>query len=168
MAGLAQLIVWNTLFGYGSMVAKDLVKGKVPRVPTDPESALKITLAAMVQGGAMGIYGDFLFGEMRSRQGHSILGTALGPTAGTVEDLWDLKKRLWNGEAAAGQAFKVAINHTPFINLFYTRMALDYLILYRISETLSPGYLRRMEKSIKQYNDQRYIVPPSTVIPYGG
>jgi hypothetical protein len=168
LGNLAQLIVWNIIFGYGSMAAKDMVKGKTPRYPTDAASAAKVLTAAMVQGGALGIYGDFMFGELKTRAGHSIIGTALGPTANTIEDLNDLKSRLWNGEPAAGKAFQVAMNHTPFLNLFYTRMALDYLILYRISETLSPGYLRRMEKNAKKYNDQRYFVPPSTVIPHGG
>lgn len=168
MAGLAQLLVWNTLFGYGAKAAKDAVRGRTPRVPRDAESALKIVIASMVQGGALGIYGDFLFGEMQTRGGHSVVGTLAGPTANTLEDLWDLKNRLWNGEPAAGRAFRVAMNHTPFLNLFYTRMALDYLFLYRVSETLSPGYLRRMERNLKNYTDQRYFVPPSTVVPYGG
>src|SRR3546814_1332648 len=36
LLGLAQLMVWTTLAGYGAMSAKDILKGRTPRDPTDP------------------------------------------------------------------------------------------------------------------------------------
>jgi hypothetical protein len=39
-----------------------------------------------------------------------------------------------------------AINNTPFVNLFYTRPALDYLFLNALREATSPGFLKRQER----------------------
>jgi hypothetical protein len=56
----------------------------------------------------------------------------------------DLYHKALAGDDVAANSLRVALNHTPFINLFYTRMALDYLVLYRMQEAVNPGYLRRM------------------------
>lgn len=167
MQALAQLILWTTLFGYAAGAGKDLARGKTPRDPLDP----KTWAAAMAQGGGAGIFGDFLFGEMKNRFGGGFLSSLLGPTAGTVDDLADLIGR---GKAQIGDpsskqdvgstAAKLAINHLPLINIFYTRMALDYLILYQIQENLNPGALRRMEQRVKKENGQTFLIPPSSVV----
>lgn len=155
--GLAQLMLWTTVFGYLSGVSKDLVKGREPRNPTDP----KAWLAAMVQGGGAGIYGDFLFGEVRNRFGGGLLSTLAGPTLGTVEDIADLWGRLRNGDDTAAAAVKLAISNTPGANLFYTRVVMDYLFLHQISEWLNPGSLKRMERRIQKENGQDFLVRPS-------
>lgn len=157
MQGLAQLFLWTTLFGYGGMTAKDLAKGRTPRDPLDPRTMV----AAALQGGALGIYGDFLFGEMKNRFGNNPLTTIAGPTAGAANDLLDLFGRVKAGEDPGIQAWRVLLNNTPFINLFYTRAALDYLILYQIQEALSPGYLRRLERRVREQNEQEFLIPPS-------
>ena len=163
LVGLAHLIIGTTLFGYMSMVAKDIAKGRNPR----EMNSSKTVFAAMAQGGGFGIYGDFLFGEF-SRYGRSALATAAGPTLGQIDDLAELWTNLRNGEDVAANVMRMAMNNTPFINLFYTRMALDYLILYQLQEMANPGYLQRMEARIARENDQRFYLPPSSVIPYGG
>lgn len=160
LLGLAQLILWTTAFGYASMAAKDLAKGRTPRDPRDP----KTWMAAMVQGGGAGIYGDFLFGEVRNRFGGGLISTMAGPVLGGVEDIADLYGRVRNGDDAAAAAFRALISNAPFANLFYTRAALDYLILYQIQETLSPGSLRRMEKRIEKENAQTFLLRPSQAV----
>ena len=84
-----------------------------------------------------------------------------GPTFGSADDIAEIYTRVRNGEDAASQAFRFALNNTPYINLFYTRAAFDYLILYQIQEMLNPGYLRRLEKRIHKQNNQKFLVPPS-------
>lgn len=168
MAGLAQLMLWTTLFGYGSMVTKDLLKGKTPRDPLKAQT----WAAAFTQGGGAGIYGDFLLGET-SRFGGGLLETLAGPTLGTVNDVYDLKVRLQQkAEGKPGDVlptlFRDVVNNTPYANLFYTRTALDYLILNQIAEWLSPGYLKRHEQSTKQQTGQSFLYPPSQTIPTGG
>jgi hypothetical protein len=163
MVGLAHLMVMSTIFGYIAMSAKDVLKGRTPRDYEDP----KTWKAAMLQGGGLGIYGDFILGEY-SRHGNSFLATALGPTASTVEELFRLKTAIQKGEDAGAKAMKLLIGNTPFINLFYTRMAMDYLFIYQLQESINPGYLRRLEQSIIRENKQEYYLPPSEAVPYGG
>ena len=167
MVSLAQMIVWTTALGYVSMTAKELARGKEPRDLTDPSVAWRTFLAAAGQGGGIGIYGDFLFGEA-NRSGRGTGSTLLGPMISDVAGMNDLFKRAMRGEAGAGEAFrealKVASGAHPtaaFVVNGYPRIALDYLVLYRIQEELSPGYLRRMEQRARQNNAQEYLLPPT-------
>lgn len=159
--GLAQLIVMSTLMGYASMALKDLAKGRTPRDPSEsPGDAAKIFLAAMVQGGGAGIYGDFLFGEA-SRFGGGTVQTLAGPAVSTFGDAVDLYHKAIHGDDVAANAFNLAINNTPFLNLFYTRIALNYMILYKAQESMNPGYLRRMERRVEKEQAQTFMLPPS-------
>lgn len=159
MQGLATVILWSTVFGYGAMSVKDLLKGRNPRDPKDH----KTWMAALTQGGGLGIYGDFLFGES-NRFGGGLWSTALGPAASTVNDVYDLYQRVKAGDDAGARAFQVALSNTPFVNLFYTRTALDYLLLYRIQEALNPGYVRRLEQRVKRENGQEFWLPPTEAV----
>lgn len=155
--GVASLFTALTVGGYVAMTAKDLAKGRSPR---DPRS-LDTWMAAAVQGGGAGIYGDFLFGDMKNRFGGGAISTFAGPTAGTAEQVVDLFQRARDGDDTASTALTAALNNTPFANLFYTRIALDYMILYDVRESLNPGYMRRMERRIKKENEQEFMLPPS-------
>lgn len=163
MVGLAQLIVTSTLMGYGSMVLKDLAKGRTPRDPTEsPGAAAKVMLAAMVQGGGAGIYGDFLFGQA-SRMGSGTVESLAGPAISSGGRIVDLYHRALAGDDVAAHAVNEVVNNTPFLSLFYTRAALNYLILYRLQETMNPGYLRRMEQQVERDNGQGFLLRPTSV-----
>lgn len=154
--GVAQLMLWTTLFGYGAMALKDIVKGREPRPVDDP----KTWVAAMLQGGALGLYGDFLFGES-NRFGGGLTQSLSGPTLGLIDGGYDLFARMRDGDDAASASFRFAIQNTPFANLFYTRTAMDYLFLHSVQEALNPGALRRMERRIEKENAQQFLLRPS-------
>lgn len=154
--GLAHLIVSSTVLGYLAGAAKDVAKGRMPRDPRDP----KTWAAALVQGGGLGIYGDFLFGET-NRYGGGAISTVAGPVLGSAEDLVDLYQRARDGKDFGAQLFRFGINNAPGANLFYTRVALDYLILYDIQERINPGFLKRMEQRLKKEQGQTFYFPPS-------
>lgn len=154
--GMANLLLWTTAFGYLAMSAKDLLKGRNPRNPDDAST----WVAAMLQGGALGIYGDFLFGEV-SRFGSSPIQTLAGPTLGTAEDFVELYHKIKNGDDAAASTFRLALSNTPFLNLFYTRALMDYLFLYSMQEAMNPGYMRRMERRVEKENAQTFLLKPS-------
>ena len=165
--GIANLIVGTTVLGYFSMQAKEFVKGREPRPPT-----MNTFVAAMLQGGGLGIYGDFLFGQA-NYYGGSTLETAVGPTIGTLAQFFDavLKTRdvLLGDDIPLGADFlRLAKGNVPFANLFYTKMVLDYSVWYQLQEMQNPGYLRRMERRVKRENDQEYWAPPSERIKTGG
>ena len=77
MAGILHMAVAGAILGYGIMVLKDLLKGRNPR---DPRS-IATWGAALMQGGGLGILGDFLFGEY-NRFGQNFSETLLGPVLG--------------------------------------------------------------------------------------
>ena len=157
--GLAQLMVTSTLLGYAAMSAKDMAKGRTPRDPLRPATVG----AAMVQGGGFGIYGDYLFGQV-SRFGGTALETAAGPTLGTVADTINLWGKLRSGDAVAADALRLAVSNTPFLNLFYTRAALDYAFLYHVQEAINPGAMARLEDRLQRDQGQTFLVPPSEVV----
>ena len=162
---LGQLIVTLTGLGYLSMAAKDIAKGREPRDPMRVDTMQ----AAMLQGGGFGIYADFLLART-NRFGGGFLDTAMGPLFGDVSSAGDVfnKTRDYvtgqSDDAPDVEAFNFVKGNTPFINLFYTRAALDYLILYHIQEALNPGSLRRMEQRLKKEQGQEFILPPSEVV----
>mgnify|MGYP000252291473 CR=1 FL=1 len=158
----AQMILAMTALGYVSMTLKDIAKGREPRDPTDPKSWGQ----AFLQGGGAGIYGDFLTADY-NRFGGGLDDTLLGPTWGLTKDIAELLSATgrWaigmSDKEPDGKLFTIFKNNTPFLNLFYTRAALDYLILYDVQEAISPGSLKRMEKRVKEETGQGFILPPS-------
>jgi hypothetical protein len=129
-------------------------------------------IAAMMQGGGLGIYGDFLFGEA-NRFGGGTLETIAGPGVTTITDTIDLLQRArgvvtGGDEDISGDAIKLIKSNIPFANLFYTKQALDYLLWYQMQETINPGYLRRMERRVENENDQTFWMRPSNIIQTGG
>ena len=159
IVGLSAIIVTSGLLGYLSMTIKDLLKGRSPRDPTK----LKSVMAAFLQGGGLGIYGDVLFNETRS--GGDIIGSIAGPVPLTAFDLVQAIKYGIRGEGgnAGRAAYRAVISNIPFLNLFYLKTAFDYLIGYQIMETISPGTLRRLERRMKRdYNQDFLLTKPSS------
>jgi hypothetical protein len=158
---LGALIGGLTVAGYMAMTMKDLVKGNwPPRDPLDP----KVLTAALTQGGALGIYGDFLFGQ-QNRFGSGALETFSGPFIGTMSDIINvpLKARsaLEKGERPqmAGDILNLALNNTPFINLAYVRPALDVLFINSLRNWASPGYVNRQQRNRAKDYGQRPLLP---------
>ena len=165
--GIVNSIVGTTVLGYYVMQLKELAKGREMRPPS-PETFL----AAAMQGGGLGIYGDFLFGEA-NRYGGGTLETVAGPGIGTASQVVDLLQRVrgvvTGGDVdLGGDAVRLLKGNVPFANLFYTKEAMNYLLWYQLQETINPGYLRRMERRAKTQNDQTYWLPPSSIVQTGG
>ncbi|MCW9471266.1 hypothetical protein ORL24_10955 [Klebsiella grimontii] len=155
MIGLAQVALWMTFFGYLSMQTKLMLKGQTPR-PADA----KTFLAAAAQGGGLGIFGDFLFGEA-NRFGNGPITSLAGPVAGSADQLVTLFQKARSGDAKAGDFFRFTVDHTPFINLFWSRPILNYLFLNQLQESLSPGSLHRYEQNIRKNQGNDFLIPPS-------
>lgn len=160
-AHIGTLLAGMTMAGYAAMTMKDMARGNwPPRDPTDPATLA----AAFVQGGAAGIYGDFLFGRV-NRFGGNVLETVAGPTIGSAAQLIELAQKARTAGLSAEEEFKFGelINfttqNTPFVNLFYVRPALDFLFLNSLKEASSPGYLRRNEARRKKEFGQGNFMP---------
>jgi hypothetical protein len=157
--GLATLLAGSLAFGYVAMSAKDMLKGRSPR----PVDDYRTWQAAMAQGGGMGIYGDFMFGQS-NRFGQGFLTTLGGPTVGKADQVYQLWTSFKAGDDVAAKSVKFTINNTPYANLFYTRMAADYLFLYEMQEAMNPGYLRRMERNVESETGSEWWLRPSEVV----
>ena len=150
MMGIAQNIIAATVLGYVSMTIADLLKGNTPRDPSDPRT----WMAAMAKGGGLGIYGDFLFGEMRNRYGRGVIPTLMGPSVGTLSGFFDLIGRLKEGDPLGAASLRWGQNTLPFANVFYTKLALDYLIFWQMQEWMTPGAMERKVKRMDRYTGQ--------------
>lgn len=173
MGQLASFMLYSTFLGYAALYLKSYINGRRVPPPETPKDAANLFLASFLQGGGAGIYGDLLFGVARDRFGHSALASLMGPTAGLAEDAYSFYRstgkagfdalfdRAKDGDVDAGAALNTIKSNFPFINLFYTRMAIDYMFLYRLQEYLDPGSLKRMEDTYKKNLNQEYRLPPS-------
>jgi hypothetical protein len=163
---IGAFIAGMTIAGYAAMVAKDSIKGYwPPRDPADPRT----WLAALQQGGALGIYGDFLFSKT-NRFGGGVIETLAGPTLGTVSDLvdagLDARDALISGgqdEFSGARAFSTATALIPYGNIPFIKAPLDWLVLNSMREALSPGYLKRQRQNREREYGQATVIPQTAV-----
>ena len=164
VSGMLQLALGSAVLGYVTMTLKDIFKGKTPRSPTDPRTIA----AALIQGGGYGILGDYAFGQF-NRFGQTPVEAVAGPVAGTIGELLQLystARGSLTGDPNARpsdlgpEALRIAQNNTPFLNLFYLRRVLDYLLFHSLQESMNPGYLRRAERTMQQRTGQTYFLSP--------
>ena len=172
-AHIGAMIGGMTMAGYMAMTMKDMMKGYwPPRDPTDPAT----WAAAFIQGGAAGIYGDYLFAQT-NRFGGGVLETTAGPVIGSAADLVDISLamrdvavgKLTGSEAnfPAARALTWATGNTPFANLFYVRPALDYLFLNSMREAASPGFMRKQAKRRREdYGQTKAPFLPDSLRPF--
>ena len=162
VVAMAQMFIGMTVLGYAAMSVKDILRGREPLNIFNPDNWKdgNVLISAMLQGGGLGIYGDFLFGRAND-YGGTFTTTLLGPAAQTADDLYDLTFETIEKGFDFGDVLKNIYRNTPFINLFWTKAAFDYLIYYGIMEKAQPGFLRRMEKRAKRDGNQEYFLPPS-------
>ena len=90
----------------------------------DPEDG-KVWKAAMLKGGGLGIFGDFLFQEY-SHYGRSFITEAAGPMMGVASDVFALYADAKNGDwdKTRTQSLKLLKRNTLGQNLFYLEPAL--------------------------------------------
>jgi hypothetical protein len=82
----AYLITSTTMAGAMLMQTRDLLTGKDPRAMLDKDW-YKFWGQAFLQGGALGIYGDFLYGINQTRYGSGPIEALAGPTIGPLLEL---------------------------------------------------------------------------------
>ena len=169
----AAMLTSLTLFGALALQLKDMASGKDPRDMTTG----KFWQAAFMQGGGVGIFGDVLYTGMggNARGGQPNWTSMAGPVFGTGMDLADVTL----GNAAreinrkpgskdvdwGADMLRFARGNTPFINLWYTRAAIDHLVLHDLQEAANPGYLRRMKQRARKDWDQGYWWEPGENLP---
>ncbi len=161
-AYIAGLVGLTTVLGSLAVQLNELASGRDPRDMSEPQ----FWGQAFLKGGALGLYGDFLFADY-TQYGSSIAGTFGGPILGDVEDLMRLAmgtvQRAAEGKEpdAGARAVRLLKGKIPAANLWYTKAATDRLIFNQLQEMASPGYLRRMEQRARKEFDQQYFAAPN-------
>ena len=146
--------------GYTSVLLKNLVKGKEPPEFDDPQLFIDV----MVNSGFAPLVGDYLAGEY-GRYNHT-WDEAIGGAAYSQFKEWgQLWAGLVDGNKGASDVYKSIQYNTPFANLFYTQAVLNYGIHYAMMESLSPGYLFRIEAQAEGRGSP-FMYEPSNL--YGG
>ena len=165
VAMLAHIILASTVLGYASLQAKQIAKGREfrPVVTEDGEfQGGELFMASLLQGGGLGIYGDFLFGEANRNGLGFTIGSLGGPAVSELERLATIIRKTASGdpdqlEDVPADLINGVKANTPFLNLFYVRAALDYLVFYRMQEAVSPGSVERYEKRVEKDTGAGFI-----------
>lgn len=152
---LTEIVLGATALGYISNATKDILNGKTPE-PFGYQTVLR----AMERGGGLGIMGDMLFGDF-GHYGRGALESVFGPVAGTVADTVNLMAKARDLDDPRMSAFYLAKSNIPFLNLWYTKTPLNYMLLWGIQERISPGHTRRMVRRAEN-NNQHYFINPMT------
>src|SRR3546814_12600784 len=79
-AYLSALMASTTVLGMAALQTHQVVSGKDPRDMTDSRT----WLPALMRGGALSLFGDFLFSDT-TQHGHSLLRLLAGPLAGLAQ-----------------------------------------------------------------------------------
>lgn len=167
---IATLVALQTVMGAIAMEIGDILSGKDPRT-LNPESAYgpKNLIAALLKGGALGLYGDFLFADATT-YGRTLAGAIGGPMLGAIEDTYKLTvgnvQEFSQGKDTnfGAEAIRAARGYTPGASLWYTKTATDRLIFNQMQEYFDPGYLARARAKAKREYGTTYWWNPGQPI----
>ena len=159
---VADIFLPLLLLGAVGVQLKELVKGNDPRPMDEP----KFWLAALLQGGGAGIFGDFFAAEA-SRAGGGIGETLSGPVVGLAGDALRLvaaptqaaiegKPMNWGRAVSRFQR-----NNTPVASsLWYGRVAFSRIVSDNLQRFLDPeaeaDWRRQQRQQAKDYGNESW------------
>jgi hypothetical protein len=168
----ANLFIGASAMGALAYQMKQVAKGKEPIAMTG-EHAKEFWGAAILQGGGLGIYGDFLFSDV-NRYERGMAETLAGPVVSAANDVRKLTVgnaiELAQGEQtkAGKEAVQFARSYTPGGSLWYTRLAYERILLDQLQKEVDPDYqerFRSMETRARREMDQEYWWAPGDSAP---
>lgn len=170
IAGLVEMAVGAAVVGtFAEMIKKELTG--IDGLKELAEHPVRSVVAGMQRSGMGTILGDFLLGEY-DRHGYSALDSLAGPTFGQIDLVMDMihaeasnPNHPWR--QAGADLIKAVKSNMPWMNMWGTQEAMNYLVWYRLQDWLAPGYLQRMEKRMKDQQGQQYWLSPSRVVHNG-
>ena len=193
MTGYRNLASWAagflgvlTLGGAASIQLRELTKGDTPRDMTKPA----FWGEAMMQGGGLGIWGDFL-AATQSRAGKSSAMTAFGPVGTAVSDLndatvgniGDIATRMTGpeheslGEAASDahvgrDAVNLARRYSPLSSLWWARTAWSRIVCDQLQRLVDPeadqSFRTRQQNLMRTYGSGQWWPEGQAAPDFGG
>ncbi len=135
------LIIGTTLMGALAMQLKAIAAGKDPRPMEDDD----FWLAAVLQGGGFGIYGDFLQSQ-QNRFGGGFAQTLAGPIADDAQGIANVIK----ADDPRRSIVREVKAQIPGNNLWYARTAFDRMVADQIEEAINPD-IRNARRRLQRY-----------------
>ena len=169
MAYLSQLTIGLTVMGSIALQAKEIAMGKNPRDMEDP----KFWRAAYLQGGGMGIFGDFIFAES-NRFGRSFMSTLAGPGWGLADDIWNISKGnidTWiegKDTNISADMIQFLRRYTPGGTIWYLKGIYNRTILDQLQKLADPKAYKKFRTKIKKRQreyGQDYWWKPGSMTP---
>ncbi len=148
----ADLLISTTIMGALAIQLKEMSKGRDPRSMEDPE----FWGAAFLQGGGLGIYGDFLFSDV-NRFDRGLSETIAGPVVGFGNDLKNLTigniSEAIRGEdtKAASEMINFAARYAPGASLWYMRLGLERMVFDQAKLWADPKANQKMRRNVRKY-----------------
>lgn len=163
----ASLLIVTTLYGALAMQLKEIAKGRDPR-PMAGEHAAKFWGGALLQGGGLGIYGDFLASET-NRVGGGLARTVAGPTADVAASVLalgpgNLSQAIRGEKTNTGRELvRFLGQNTPGGSLWYLRAAYERVVLDRLQRAADPqawqAFRNQVNKQRKEFGNDFWWQP---------
>lgn len=175
---VAAHVAATTVLGYVALQVGELINGRDPRSQdlTGIEG-WRTLMSAMLKGGSLGFYGDFLYAPM-NRYNTSLFAGLAGPVAATIEQGLNITQgamtkaliKMINGEEIdvnwTEDMIRFGKGNIPVLGShFAVKPLLDHLIWHNLQEWASPGYIRRMKYRAQREYQQGYFVEPGDMLP---
>lgn len=163
------LLISTTFFGGLSLQLKQLAAGRDPRDMRDKA----FWGAAMLQGGGLGIYGDFFFANV-NRYGGGFSQTLAGPVVQRANDLWNLEAgnlvQLASGEKThfGRELARFLKGNVPGSNIWYLRTAWERNVMDQLQYLADPEAakaFRRQQRYWQRNYGQEYWWRPGERLP---
>lgn len=167
-AYIGTLVASTTILGAMAMQINEVLNGRDPRNLNPLEGGARNWIQAMLKGGSLGIYGDFLFSES-TQYGQSPVASVLGPMIGLGESVFNLTQGnitqaiLGKDTHAGAELVRFVKGNTPGASLWYAKAALDRIVFHQLQEHFSPGYLAKMRaRSSREFGQSWWWEPGET------
>jgi len=148
----SNLLISTTIMGALAIQLKEMSKGRDPR----PMNTEEFWGAAFLQGGGLGIYGDFLFADL-NRFERGLPATVAGPVVGFADDIKNLtlgnliEAASGKDTKAASELIRFAQRYTPGSSIWYLRSGLERNVWDRLQEWADPKARSKMRKQERKY-----------------
>ena len=151
-----------SVMGALAIQAKEISRGREPR-----KMDAAFMGAAIMQGGGLGIFGDFISASgvgNKSRFGNSALATAMGPGASLVEDVvglgvsgFDFATDPFTGDETnlGREAARFMQRYTPGNNLWYARLVFERALFDNLQEMTDPKAKQNRKKYERKLKTER-------------
>lgn len=162
------LLITGTLMGAVALQLKEISNGRDPRRMDMSKYGAKFWGAALLQGGGLGIYGDFLFSDV-NRVGGSLAMTIAGPMVDKADNIrkllvGNLQQAATEDRTNFGRELSYFLrSNMPGGTLWYAREAWNRVLMDQLQYMMDPeahmSFRRQMQRRRTDYQQDFFWRP---------